>query len=89
LTIPLRSGSGGTDAEDATHRLPRMPWRRRLLILLLAVATALTIVLTLLSPPGGVKRVRRLPDEPARCLPGQSSDCVGGTARVIPPSPGH
>lgn len=60
-----------------------MPWRRRLLILALAVATAITVVLTLLNPPGGVQRKKALPADAARCEKGQTSGCVGGTATVI------
>ncbi len=61
-----------------------MPWRRRLLAVGLAIATAITIVLTLLSPPGGVKRKHPPPPpDTARCEKGQTADCVGGTAAVI------
>ena len=66
------------------ERFPRQPWRRRLLIVLLAVATAITIVLLLIYPPGGVKRkAPPPPPDAARCAPGQTQDCVGGTAQVI------
>jgi hypothetical protein len=59
---------------------------RRLLILLLATATAVAIVMTLLDPPAGVRRTRRLP---APCAPGQSRDCIGGTVAAygVPPGP--
>jgi hypothetical protein len=63
--------------------------RRRLLIGLLAVVTAVTVVLTLLHPPGGVKRVRKLPADVARCaasaVPSEANDCVGGRIDVIVP----
>ena len=63
---------------------PGLPWRRRLLIVLLAVGTAITVVLTLLAPPGGVKRKAPLPPaDMARCVAGQVRDCVGGQADVI------
>lgn len=66
------------------ERFPRQPWRRRLLIVLLAVATAVTIVLTLLYPPGGFKRKPPPPPaDVARCAPGQTQGCVGGTAQII------
>lgn len=59
-------------------------WRRRLMLFLLAVATAVTIVLTLLDPLGGVKRhAPPPPPEPARCATGQTMDCLGGMATVI------
>jgi len=63
--------------EDRYRPLSR---RRRLLILLLAVATAVAVAVTLLDPPGGVRRVRHLP---LPCTGGQQTDCVGGRADVI------
>ena len=60
--------------------------RRRLLIVLLAVATAVTVVLTMLDPPGGVQRKRQVSSGPAVCQPGQDRGCVGGTAEVIAPA---
>ncbi|MBL8328031.1 MAG: hypothetical protein JNJ71_04200 [Rubrivivax sp.] len=67
----------------------RLPWRRRLLIALLAIVTAVTVVLTLLSPPGGVQRPRALgapAADVAPCAPGQTQDCVGSksTVQLIP-----
>ena len=59
-------------------------WRKRALILLLAVSTALTIVYVLLIPPTPVPRVvPPPPPDVARCAPGQTQGCVGGTAGVI------
>lgn len=65
---------------------PAVPWRRRLLILLAAVATASTVLLTMLYPPAGVKRKPQPPDAP-RCVAGQTQDCVGGMASVIAAPP--
>lgn len=71
-------------AETGFDNFPRMAWRRRLLVVGLAVATAVTIVLTLLNPPGGVQRKRPPPPpDVARCAEGQNTNCVGGTATVI------
>lgn len=67
------------DAERAPRYRP-LPARRRLLIAVLAVVTAITVVLTLLYPPGGVKRTRRLPGP---CSEGRQTECVGGKADVI------
>jgi hypothetical protein len=61
---------------------PLQAWRR-ILILLLAVATGVAMVLMLLHPPGGVKRTRLAVQAPAECAAGQSSGCVGGKADVI------
>jgi len=63
-----------------------MTWRRRFFSIALAMATAITIVLTLLNPPGGVKRHKPPPPpDVARCEPGQTTGCVGGLAGVIAP----
>ncbi len=69
--------------------------RRRLLIALLAIATAVTIVMSLVSPPAGSRgphAASQAPDAPA-CGPGQTTDCVGGRADVFlvpaPAGPPH
>jgi len=61
-----------------------MPWPRRLAILLLAVATAVAVVLALLGRRGGIEPDPRLmaPDR-APCSPGKAEGCVGGKAAVI------
>lgn len=63
--------------------LPPMPWRRRALLLLLAVVTAVLIVLALIYQPGRKPRPLPPPADAARCRPGQTRDCVGGTAEVM------
>jgi len=60
--------------------------RRRLLIALLAIATATAVVLTLVAPPGGSKGPRPAVGG-AVCASGQTSQCVGGKADVIVVSP--
>lgn len=71
------------------ERYRPLSWRRRVLIVLLAVATAWTVGWLILEPPGGVKRPRPAPPgqrpDAARCAEGQSADCVGGKAMVIVP----
>jgi hypothetical protein len=72
--------------QDDPDDLPPMPWRRRALLLLLAIATAVAIVLALIVQPG--RKPRPIPPTPppadaARCKPGQTRDCVGGTANVM------
>ena len=59
--------------------------RRKLLILLLAVATAITVILTLLKTPAGAMHTSPKPSMPdaARCDEGNSHQCVGGKADVI------
>ncbi len=64
--------------------------RRRLLIALLAVATASTVMWMVLEKPGAPPR----PNVPARspspgpaqaaaCAPGQTEGCIGGKTQVI------
>lgn len=72
-------------AREADDRLPGMSWRRRLLMVVLAVAMGWAVVTTMIDPPGGIKR-----NPPARadapvCASGQTQGCVGGTATVIAP----
>ncbi len=70
---------------------PTPPWRRRLLILVLALATAATVMLSMIYRPGGVKKAPLPPTPDAeRCSQGRSTECVGGRAEVIllqPPPP--
>ena len=64
--------------------MPRLPWRRRALIVLLAVATAITVVWAMLERPGGIQHpVRPPPADAARCALGQTQGCVGGRADII------
>jgi hypothetical protein len=53
---------------------------RRILILMLAVATALVIAWALLTRPGHVAKPR--PDAPP-CARGQTQNCVGGQIDVV------
>jgi hypothetical protein len=55
-------------------------------IALVAVATAVGIVLLMLDPPGGVKRQRLLPADVPACAAGQTGGCVGGKVDVIVPA---
>lgn len=64
------------------EKFPKLPVRRRLLVIGLAVATAVAVVLTLLYPPGGVKRTRA---PVADCRAGQDIGCVGGRVDVLLP----
>jgi hypothetical protein len=57
-----------------------LPLRRQLLIVVLAVATAFTVLWMLLERPGA-PHLKRLDREV--CSKGQTADCVGGKADVI------
>jgi hypothetical protein len=59
-----------------------IPRRRRLLILLLGVSTALVVVWALLERPGGLHGPKQAADAP-RCLGPKDSECVGGKVDVI------
>ncbi|MFN7725656.1 MAG: hypothetical protein ACK5QH_11345 [Rubrivivax sp.] len=87
MSTPLKPSSAQPEPKPSQYR--PLNARRRLLIGLLAVVTAITVVLTLLHPPGGVKRVRKLPADVARCaasaVPAEANDCVGGRVDVIVP----
>jgi hypothetical protein len=60
--------------------------RQAVWIAVAAVTMAVTIVLTMLSPPGGVQRTRKLPADAQACAEGQQSGCVGGKVDVILPA---
>ncbi len=77
-------------AEKTPQEYPRPPLRRRLLVLLLAVATAMTIVWLLLARPGDPKHealraARERSAQAARVASSASSEApgVGGKAEVM------
>ncbi len=66
--------------------------RRRMLILLLAIGTAIMVVWMLLERPGGLHGPRAQPaaaqtPAPAICADGVQIHCVGGKAEVIMSAP--
>lgn len=72
-------------AQDQDY--PRPSGRRRLLVALLAVSTAVTVMYLVLEKPGGPKAPPRAAAGPAVCAAGQTSGCVGGLAQVLPAAP--
>lgn len=76
---PVPPAPGAPTPLDAPRYRP-LSARRRLLVLALAIATALTVAALLLNPPGGVQRKRHLPQP---CAASQDTGCVGGRADVI------
>jgi hypothetical protein len=61
--------------------------RSRALIALLAVATAVAVVLLLLYPPGGVQRTRPKTPDAVLCVNGRPPGCIDGKIGVfvVPP----
>jgi hypothetical protein len=71
------------------EKFPAMPWRRKLLLLACALATVTLILSQMMSKPGAgpYKPPAQLASpDPARCAPGQTTECVGGMATVILPA---
>jgi len=58
--------------------------RRRLLVVLLALATSVTVTWLLLEP--GAQRKRVAPQAAHDCAKGRTSGCVGGQVDVIVPA---
>jgi hypothetical protein len=59
--------------------------RKTLWLAVAAVATALTILLAMLTRAGGQQHTRAVPAEPPACAAGQVSGCIGGKVDVIVP----
>jgi hypothetical protein len=60
--------------------------RKTLWLGVAAVATALTILLAMLTRAGGQQPTRKAPAEPPACAAGQVSGCIGGKVDVIVPA---
>lgn len=58
-------------------------WRRRLLIVVLAVATAAFITYSMTRRSGEVRNAVLHPADVAACTPGQTEGCVGSMTAVI------
>lgn len=68
------------------EKFPAAPWRRRLLVLVLALGTAWLVMSSVLGRPGAADfKPPPRADQPA-CSAGQTTGCVGGTASVILPA---
>jgi hypothetical protein len=62
---------------------PRPTMRRRLLVVLLAVATAAFLVWSVTRKSGVVRDAALHPADRPVCAAGQTGDCVGSTTAVI------
>lgn len=58
-------------------------WRRRLLIVVLAVATAAFVTYSMTRKSGIVRNAVQHPADVAACAPGQTEGCVGSMTAVI------
>jgi hypothetical protein len=90
---PPTAATRGRATPYAVEPLPGLPWRRRVLIIVLALVTAFTVVSMLLATPGGAKRAAspaaRLVADTAACPSPTASGavaeaCVGAVTRVLP-----
>ena len=79
--MPRRARAEQVDPDD---RFPAVPLRRRVLVAVLAVATATTLIMMMLERTGAPE-IPRPPAAagPAPCAEGQVSGCLGGKADVI------
>jgi hypothetical protein len=74
-------------ADVIVGRYRPLTGRRRLLIAVLAVVTAIGVVLLLLDPPGGVQRTRPRPADKVLCVNGQPAGCIEDKIGVIMVAP--
>ncbi len=65
------------------ERFPRPTMRRRLLVVLLAIATAAFLVWSVTRKSGVVRDAALHPPDRPVCRAGQTSDCVGSATAVI------
>lgn len=77
---PRKTAPG--DVQPQVDRYRPTSRRQRLVIIAVALATAVVLWLLLLYRPGG-NPYRYMPAPPAPCAAGQTSGCVGGQANVL------
>jgi hypothetical protein len=65
------------------EEFPRSPMRRRLLVALLAVATAAGVTWAMTRKSGLVRNANLVPHDVAPCTAGQTGACVGSSTTVI------
>ena len=67
-----------------TDRYRPLTVKKQMLVVVLALATAATVLLSMVYRPGSTPPPpRAVAPDAARCAVGQTTDCVGGTAAVI------
>lgn len=60
--------------------------RKKLLVVLLAVTTAIGVLLLMIYRVGSPELPRHIPSGPQRCAGQQTADCIGGKVEVIVPA---
>ncbi|HNU11651.1 MAG TPA: hypothetical protein PKJ45_09880 [Rubrivivax sp.] len=78
-----RGSKTGGNAAPPLPRYRPLSRRRRLLLLGVAVATAITLLWLLLQPELRRMQARQRQTAPAPCTQGRTQDCVGGVTTVI------
>ena len=78
-----RAAERALDRLDHDHRLRPTTTRARLIIIVLAVLTAVGVLLAVLDPWERLERLRRPPPDRPACAPGQTQGCVGAPQAVI------
>jgi len=71
--------------EPEQERYRPIPARRRVLIALLAVATAAGVTWSLTRKSGVVREAARHPHDVPACVAGQTEGCVGSMTTLIAP----
>lgn len=67
-----------------TDRYRPLTAKKKVLVVVLALLTATTVLLSMIYRPGSPPPPpRAVAPDAARCAPGQTTGCVGGTASVI------
>jgi len=64
-------------------KYPRLPWRLRLIVVALTLAAVSFVLFAMTSNPVPASFKPLQQNDKPLCQPGQSTDCVGGTATVI------
>lgn len=83
-----RAGAGpAAPMPDDFEEYRPVKGRKKLLVAVLGVSTAIGVLLMMIYRPGGPELPKRAPSGPQRCVGQQTADCVGGKIEVIVPAP--
>lgn len=83
-----RAGDGpAAPMRDDFEEYRPVKGRKKLLVVVLAVATAIGVLLMMIYRVGAPDLPRHAPSGPQRCVGQQTADCIGGKVEVIAPAP--